>query len=121
LAVHHRSLPLLFLSFSLILEVTPCHHCLKILLHLRNSSNSNFDLEDWDQCSSQKLWKSQKHEERLSFRGVSLERERFSVCCGLQGIYVPGRRWWRKLEIIQPVKSILLLLTAIRMTFFVFR
>jgi hypothetical protein len=85
------------------------------------SSNSNFDLEDWDQYSSQKLWKSQKHEERLSFRGVSLERERFSVCCGLQGIYVPGRRWWRKLEIIQPVKSILLLLTAIRMTFFVFR
>jgi hypothetical protein len=68
------------------------------------SSNSNFDLEDWDRYSSQKLWKSQKHEEHLSFRGVSLERERFSVCCGLQGIYVPGRRWWRKLEIIQPVE-----------------
>jgi len=28
--------PLLFLSFFLILEVTPCHHCLEILLHLRN-------------------------------------------------------------------------------------
>jgi hypothetical protein len=68
------------------------------------SSNSNFDLEDWDRYSSQKLWKSQKHEEHLSFRGMSLERERFSVCCGLQGIYVPGRRWWRKLEIIQPVE-----------------
>nr|TKS04137.1 hypothetical protein D5086_0000146920 [Populus alba] len=47
------------------------------------SSKPNFDLENWDQYSSQKLWKSQKHEERLSFR---------------------GRRWWRKLEIIQPAE-----------------
>ncbi|KAG6735408.1 hypothetical protein POTOM_061987 [Populus tomentosa] len=41
------------------------------------SSKPNFDLENWDQYSSQKLWKS---------------------------IYVPGRRWWRKLEIIQPTE-----------------
>ncbi|PON67495.1 heat-inducible transcription repressor [Parasponia andersonii] len=70
------------------------------------SSKPSFDPEDWDQFSSQKLWKSQKagSEELLSFRGVSLERERFSVCCGLDGIYMPGRRWMRKLEIIQPVE-----------------
>jgi hypothetical protein len=70
------------------------------------SSKPNFDLEDWDQYSSQKLWKSQKpvDEELLSIRGVSLERERFSVRCGLEGIYIPGRRWLRKLEIIQPVE-----------------
>lgn len=70
------------------------------------SSKPNFDLEDWGQYSSQKLWKSKKTggEGLLSFRGVSLERERFSVRCGLEGIHVPGRRWRRKLEIIQPVE-----------------
>lgn len=70
------------------------------------SSKPSFNLEDWDQYSSQKLWKSQKDasEGLLSFRGVSLERERFSVCCGLEGIYIPGKRWRRKLEIIQPVE-----------------
>lgn len=70
------------------------------------SSRPSFDPEDWEQYSSQKLWKSQKtgSEELLSFRGVSLERERFSVRCGLEGIYMPGRRWMRKLEIIQPVE-----------------
>ncbi|KAG6764778.1 hypothetical protein POTOM_032264 [Populus tomentosa] len=47
------------------------------------SSKPSFDFENWDQYSSQKLWKSRKHEERLSFR---------------------GRRWWRKLEIIQPAE-----------------
>ncbi|KAI3744540.1 hypothetical protein L1987_57623 [Smallanthus sonchifolius] len=40
----------------------------------------------------------------LSFRGVPLEPERFSVCCGLEGIYIPGRRWRRKIEIIQPLE-----------------
>ncbi|XP_012573933.1 uncharacterized protein [Cicer arietinum] len=69
------------------------------------SSKPNFDIDDWDQISSQKfLRKKNGAEELLSFRGVSLERERFSVCCGLQGIYTPGRRWRRKLEIIQPVE-----------------
>lgn len=70
------------------------------------SSKPTFDLEDWDQYSSQQFWKSQKtgYEVLLSFRGVSLERERFSVRCGLEGIYTPGRRWRRKLEIIQPVE-----------------
>ncbi|XP_062111706.1 uncharacterized protein LOC133823122 isoform X2 [Humulus lupulus] len=71
-----------------------------------SGSKPSFDPEDWDQYSSQKLRKSKKTdaEELLSFRGVSLERERFSVCCGLEGIYMPGRRWMRKLEIIQPVE-----------------
>ena len=69
------------------------------------SSKPNFDIEDWDQCSSQKfLRKKGGVEELLSFRGVSLERERFSVCCGLEGIYTPGRRWRRKFEIIQPLE-----------------
>ena len=70
------------------------------------NSKPSYDLEDWDQYSSQKLWKNQKtgSEGLLSFRGASLERERFSVCCGLEGIYMPGRRWRRKLEIIQPVE-----------------
>lgn len=70
------------------------------------SSKPNFDIEDWDHYSSQKLWKSQRtgSEGILSFRGVSLERERFSVRCGLEGIYIPGRRWRRKVEIIQPIE-----------------
>ncbi|KAL8227533.1 hypothetical protein R6Q57_015117 [Mikania cordata] len=40
----------------------------------------------------------------LSFRGVPLDPEQFSVCCGLEGIYTPGRRWRRKIEIIQPLE-----------------
>ncbi|KAL5165319.1 hypothetical protein HKD37_18G050460 [Glycine soja] len=68
------------------------------------SSKPSFDIEDWDQFPSQKLRKKNGVEELLSFRGVSLERERFSVCCGLEGIYTPGRRWRRKFEIIQPVE-----------------
>lgn len=70
------------------------------------SSKPKFELEDWDRFSYQKFVKNQKtdKEELLSFRGVSLEPERFSVCCGLEGVYVPGRRWRRKLEIIQPIE-----------------
>ncbi|KAI4314213.1 hypothetical protein L6164_027147 [Bauhinia variegata] len=68
------------------------------------SSKPSFDLDDWDKISSQKYLKKKPGvEELLSFRGVSLEQERFSVCCGLEGIYMPGRRWRRKLDIIQPI------------------
>lgn len=68
------------------------------------SSKPKFDFEEWEQISSQKfLWKKAVVEGLLSFRGVSLERDRFYVCCGLEGIYTPGRRWRRKLEIIQPL------------------
>ncbi|XP_043691829.1 uncharacterized protein LOC122642424 isoform X2 [Telopea speciosissima] len=65
-----------------------------------------FDQEDWDRFSPQNFKKSQEAgtEGLLSFRGVPLEPERFSVHCGLEGIYMPGRRWRRKLEIIQPLE-----------------
>ncbi|XP_042517783.1 uncharacterized protein LOC122091735 [Macadamia integrifolia] len=64
------------------------------------------DLEDLGRFSPQKFMKTQEAgtEGLLSFRGVSLEPERFSVHCGLEGIYIPGRRWRRKLEIIQPIE-----------------
>ncbi|XP_022733470.1 uncharacterized protein LOC111287295 [Durio zibethinus] len=70
------------------------------------SSKPSFDLDEVAHNSSQKILKIQRTgiEELLSFRGVTLERERFSVRCGLEGIHIPGRRWRRKLEIIQPVE-----------------
>lgn len=62
------------------------------------------DLEvDKDHLSFNKDGKGEG-EGLLSFRGVPLEPERFSVRCGLEGIYIPGRRWRRKVEIIQPVE-----------------
>ncbi|KAL0538922.1 hypothetical protein IC582_023092 [Cucumis melo] len=69
------------------------------------SSKPNFELENWDQFSTPKPSKSKRigGHDLLSFRGVSLEQERFSVCCGLKGIHIPGRRWRRKLEIVHPV------------------
>ncbi|KAI9126179.1 hypothetical protein K1719_002600 [Acacia pycnantha] len=66
------------------------------------SSKPSFDLNNWDPQKFSR--KNNKVEELLSFRGFSLERERFSVCCGLEGLYTPGRRWRRKIEIIQPVE-----------------
>lgn len=70
------------------------------------SSKPSFDIEDWDSYSGQTVRNGQKSgtEELLSFRGVALERDRFSVRCGLEGICIPGRRWRRKLEIIQPIE-----------------
>ncbi|KAG8073503.1 hypothetical protein GUJ93_ZPchr0006g40765 [Zizania palustris] len=41
---------------------------------------------------------------QLSFRGVPLESERYSVRCGLEGVHLPGKRWRRKVEIIQPIE-----------------
>nr|CAB3462103.1 unnamed protein product [Digitaria exilis] len=41
---------------------------------------------------------------QLSFRGVPLEAERYSVRRGLEGVYLPGKRWRRKVEIIQPIE-----------------
>lgn len=70
------------------------------------NSRASFDAEEWTRFSYQKSVKSEKrgNEGLLSFRGVPLEPERFSVRCGLEGIYIPGRRWRRKIEIIQPVE-----------------
>lgn len=67
------------------------------------NSLPSLDLEDQDQFSNKKSGKDDG-EGLLSFRGVTLEPERFSVRCGLEGIYIPGRRWRRKVEIIQPVE-----------------
>lgn len=72
-----------------------------------SSSRPDFDGEDWDRFSANKTYgKSErgKSENLLSFRGVSLEPDRFSVRCGLEGIYIPGKRWRRKIEIIQPLE-----------------
>ncbi|XP_042052912.1 uncharacterized protein LOC121798128 isoform X2 [Salvia splendens] len=64
------------------------------------------DPEDWNQFSFKKFVGSGKSgdEGLLSFRGVPLQHERFSVRCGLEGIFTPGRRWRRKIELIQPVE-----------------
>ncbi|CAN8269147.1 unnamed protein product [Cochlearia groenlandica] len=72
------------------------------------SSKPVFDLENWDSYSAETSQNRQKSgtEDLLSFRGVPLERDRFSVRCGLEGICIPGRRWRRKLEIIQPIEII---------------
>lgn len=71
-----------------------------------SNPNPSIDLEDFSHISTEKLIKSQDSGNvgLLSFRGVPLEPERFSAHCGLEGIYLPGRRWRRKLEIIQPVE-----------------
>ncbi|XP_039064321.1 uncharacterized protein LOC120209352 [Hibiscus syriacus] len=70
------------------------------------SSKPSFDLNEVDHSSSQNNLRGKNSgiEELLSFRGVSLERERYSVHCGLEGIHIPGRRWRRKLQIIQPIE-----------------
>lgn len=71
-----------------------------------STTGPSFNPEDWDRFSFQKSVNSEKtgSDGLLSFRGVSLEPERFSVRCGLEGIFIPGRRWRRKIEIIQPVE-----------------
>ncbi|KAI3452807.1 hypothetical protein Pfo_009470 [Paulownia fortunei] len=70
------------------------------------SAKPSFDPEDWNQFSFRKFVESGKSENEglLSFRGVPLEPERFSVRCGLEGIFTPGRRWRRKIELMQPVE-----------------
>ncbi|PKA52281.1 hypothetical protein AXF42_Ash010177 [Apostasia shenzhenica] len=64
-----------------------------------------FDLEEFDRFTPEKSKASDTaNRELLSFRGVSLVPERFSVHCGLEGIHLPGRRWRRKLEVVQPLE-----------------
>lgn len=44
------------------------------------------------------------NEKLLSFRGVPLVPERFSIQCGLEGLFTPGRSWRRKFDLIQPLE-----------------
>ncbi|KAG0480175.1 hypothetical protein HPP92_011033 [Vanilla planifolia] len=68
-------------------------------------SRPSFDLEDFDRMKPEKPKSHDGGDEGLlSFRGVPLVPERFAAHCGLEGIYLPGRRWRRKLEIIQPLE-----------------
>ncbi|KAI5064868.1 hypothetical protein GOP47_0019563 [Adiantum capillus-veneris] len=66
---------------------------------------STYGLEEWDRPASQRSAKghSMGKEGLLSFRGAQLEPQRFSVHFGLEGLYVPGWRWRRKLDIVEPV------------------
>ncbi|KAL0908816.1 hypothetical protein M5K25_023324 [Dendrobium thyrsiflorum] len=70
-----------------------------------HNSRPSFDLEDLD-CFTPERSKNHdmENEGLFSFRGVSLVPERFSVHCGFEGIYLPGRRWRRKIEIVQPLE-----------------
>lgn len=67
--------------------------------------SSTHGLDEWERSVSQKSSKthSSGKEGLLSFRGAQLEPQRFSVHCGLEGLYVPGWRWRRKVEIVEPV------------------
>ena len=75
-----------------------------LLGHFRSHSMSSLSSQDWDQVSSNRSGSVRSVEGLLSFRGVPLEPERFSVRCGLEGIYIPGRKWRRKIEIVQPLE-----------------
>ena len=41
----------------------------------------------------------------LSFRSSPLEPQRFAAACGLQGSYVPGKRWTRPVGVLQPLAA----------------
>lgn len=70
------------------------------------NTKPSFDLEDLNRFSSDGTTKKLDFgsDGILSFRGVPVEPERFSSHCGLEGSYIPGRRWRKKLEIIQPIE-----------------
>ncbi|KAJ7300099.1 hypothetical protein O6H91_Y074600 [Diphasiastrum complanatum] len=61
--------------------------------------------EVWDRMFPEKDFRMQEtgSEGLLSFRGASLEPQRFSVCCGLEGLFVPGKRWRRKISVLRPI------------------
>ncbi|CAM6102824.1 unnamed protein product [Calypogeia fissa] len=59
----------------------------------------------WDSVLQERSSKGEAGSEGLlSFRGAVLEPQRFSAHCGLEGPHVPGKRWRRKLSIVQPIK-----------------
>jgi hypothetical protein len=61
--------------------------------------------EVWDSVLQERSNKGDPGSEGLlSFRGAVLEPQRFAAHCGLEGLNVPGKRWQRKLSILQPIK-----------------
>jgi hypothetical protein len=67
--------------------------------------SSTNNMEEFDNVSLDKSSKGgESVEGKLSFRGVMLETERYSVRAGLEGVYLPGKRWRRQVEIVQPVE-----------------
>ncbi|KMZ68287.1 hypothetical protein ZOSMA_241G00090 [Zostera marina] len=88
-------------------------HSMSSLNQITSSSSSHQSYpksrsvsEDFDHFSSEKSIVNHDLgiEGHLSFRGVRLEPEQFSVQCGLEGVYLPGKKWRKKLEIIQPIE-----------------
>ena len=69
------------------------------------ASTQAFSTNGLDESESLKSSKGQSvsNEGLIAFRGIQLEPQRFSVHCGLDGLYVPGRRWKRKLQIVEPL------------------
>ncbi|KAJ4734076.1 heat-inducible transcription repressor [Rhynchospora pubera] len=63
------------------------------------------NMEEFDNVSLDRSSKgAESGEGKLSFRGVMLETERYSVRAGLEGVYLPGKRWRKRVEIVQPVE-----------------
>ncbi|XP_078173746.1 uncharacterized protein LOC144567474 [Carex rostrata] len=63
------------------------------------------NIEEFDNVSLDRSSKGgESVESKLSFRGVMMETERYSVRAGLEGVYLPGKRWRRRVEIVQPVE-----------------
>ncbi|WZZ83158.1 hypothetical protein YC2023_103730 [Brassica napus] len=71
-------------SHSAILEATPCQLCRRRTLHQLLDPLGlllRLNIMERSQVSTEEL---------LSFRDVPLERDKFSVRCGLEGICIPG-------------------------------
>ncbi|BFI31740.1 hypothetical protein MPTK2_3g24570 [Marchantia polymorpha subsp. ruderalis] len=64
-----------------------------------------YGAKEWDSAFQDRSTKTEVGSEGLlSFRGAVLEPQRFSAHCGLEGPHVPGKKWRRKLSILQPIK-----------------
>ncbi|KAL3693771.1 hypothetical protein R1sor_007422 [Riccia sorocarpa] len=61
--------------------------------------------KDWDAALQERNAKTEVGSEGLlSFRGAVLEPQRFSAHCGLEGPHVPGKKWKRRVSVVQPIK-----------------
>ncbi|KAL0296928.1 UNVERIFIED_CONTAM: hypothetical protein Sradi_6744900 [Sesamum radiatum] len=79
------------------------------------TAKPSFDPEDWSQFSFRKFVESGKsgNEVLLSFRGVPLEPERFSVRCGLEGIFYT----WKKNVSPENARDIVVFIDSITIIF----